>query len=183
MPTRLSVCRPSPTTVFFSVSNAPSRSSITAKLKFYLEVILRILVFAFLLLVISAKTGHLIAQDAVIPWDNIWSSTIGTVACHIAGDHNWLLVATGSGLGVYLVFRKGYTGLQLNFHIKSTGPICLEPTLSIETSITDGLCSERGITSRHSRARNPNLDVFRHVLVNSRNKIYSDHPNPRYRHP
>jgi phosphatidylinositol glycan class H protein len=117
MPPHLSVCRPSPTTVFFSVSNAASRSSITAKLIFYLEVTLRTLVFAFILLVIAAKTRHLTAQDGIVPWDNIWSSTIGTVACHIAGDLNWLLIATGSGLGIYLVFRKGYIGVQLNFQI------------------------------------------------------------------
>src|SRR5436189_6021644 len=102
MPTHLSVRCPSPTTVFFSVSNAPCRSSITAKIVFYLEVILRILVFAFLLLVIATKSRHqLIVLDGVVPWDKVWSSTIGSVACHIASSHHWLLIASGSSLAVY----------------------------------------------------------------------------------
>jgi len=110
MPTHLSVRRPSLTTVFFSVSNTPSRSSIAAKPILYLEVILRILGFAVILLVIAAKTRHhLNALDGIVTWDNIWASTIGAIACHIADSYNSLLIASSSSLGVYLVFRRGYS--------------------------------------------------------------------------
>ncbi|PGH10892.1 hypothetical protein AJ80_07335 [Polytolypa hystricis UAMH7299] len=110
MPSRLSIQRPSPTTVLFTVSNAPARSTITARLLFYLRVVLRILAFAFALLVNAAKVRHsVLPRDGVIPWANVWSSTIGSSACRIVDGYNWQFVCIGTGLVMFAVFRKGYT--------------------------------------------------------------------------
>ncbi|EER26568.1 hypothetical protein CPC735_007410 [Coccidioides posadasii C735 delta SOWgp] len=111
MPSRLLVERPSPTTVLFTVSNAPSRSSITSKLLFYLEILLRVIIFAAVLLVDAAKLrDYAFCQDGIIPWSNVWSSPAGLMACHIADRHLWQVIAPSSAVLLYLMVRKGYTG-------------------------------------------------------------------------
>ncbi|TPX25270.1 hypothetical protein DIZ76_010721 [Coccidioides immitis] len=110
MPSRLLVERPSPTTVLFTVSNAPSRSSITSKLLFYLEILLRVIIFAAVLLVDAAKLrDYAFCQDGIIPWSNVWSSPAGLMACHIADRHLWQVIAPSSAVLLYLMVRKGYT--------------------------------------------------------------------------
>ena len=111
MPTHLSVTQPSPATVLFTVSNAPSRASITAKLIFYLEVLLRISIFLLVLLIDAAKLrGHFFYGNGTVAWDALWQSSVGVVACRIADNHVWQVVAGCSALVFYLAFRRGHTG-------------------------------------------------------------------------
>ncbi|KAL1954275.1 hypothetical protein VTO42DRAFT_1461 [Malbranchea cinnamomea] len=110
MPTRLSVCRPSPATVQFTVSNVPSRTTFSSKLAFYLEVFLRFAVFTSVLLVDLAKLRGLVFYGSgLVPWDSVWSSAIGGLASRIADSRGWLVVGLCSAVAFYLVFRKGYT--------------------------------------------------------------------------
>lgn len=114
MPARLSATRPSPATVQFTVSNAPSRTTIASKLSFFLEVLLRFAVFTFVVLIDLAKLrGLTFDGNGLIPWDSIWLSPIGGIACRIADSHGCPIIAAGSALMFYLVFRRGYTGVFL----------------------------------------------------------------------
>ncbi|KAL2008131.1 hypothetical protein VTN00DRAFT_8113 [Thermoascus crustaceus] len=111
MPARLTVRRPSPTTVCFTVSNAPARCTIPSKLAFCLQVLLRALVFACVLLVDAAKLRHSIftRNGSVVPWEDVWSSAIGSFACQVSDRYSWWVIAVLSPLVIYGVFRKGYT--------------------------------------------------------------------------
>ncbi|KAL1971262.1 hypothetical protein VTN77DRAFT_214 [Rasamsonia byssochlamydoides] len=108
MPARLTVRRPSPTTVCFTVSNAPSRHTWPAKLAFCAEVLLRILVFIFVLLVDAAKLRHSFLVENGL-WNDIWSTALGGFACRVADHYGWSIIAGVSALLIYAVWRKGYT--------------------------------------------------------------------------
>ncbi|KLJ06395.1 phosphatidylinositol glycan, class H [Blastomyces silverae] len=111
MPARLSIERPSPTTALFTVSNASVRSTITSKALFALEVLLRVLLFTFVLLVNGALIRDYILtfDDGIVPWEAVWSSSIGALACRIADRQRWQLVCPVSAVLVYIIFRRGYT--------------------------------------------------------------------------
>ncbi|EEH20099.1 hypothetical protein PABG_02358 [Paracoccidioides brasiliensis Pb03] len=111
MPSRLSIQRPSPTTALFTVSNASVRSTITSKLLFAVEAVLRILLFAFIVLVngASVRSFIVVLGNGFIPWDDIWSSSIGTLACHISDRQDWHYICPVIAVIVYLVVRKGHT--------------------------------------------------------------------------
>lgn len=115
MPARLTVRRPSPTTVCFTVSNAPSRRTWPAKLAFCAEVLLRILVFIFILLVDAAKLRHsFLAENGLLGLgSDVWSTFLGSFACRIADQYGWSIVASVSALLIYAVWRKGYTGVSV----------------------------------------------------------------------
>ncbi|EQL34450.1 phosphatidylinositol glycan, class H [Blastomyces dermatitidis ATCC 26199] len=111
MPARLSIERPSPTTALFTVSNVSVRSTITSKALFALEVLLRVLLFTFVLLVNGAliRDYILIFDDGIVRWEAVWSSSIGALACRIADRQQWQLVCPVSAMLVYIIFRRGYT--------------------------------------------------------------------------
>ncbi|KAK2825744.1 hypothetical protein FQN49_007408 [Arthroderma sp. PD_2] len=110
MPTHLNTYSPSSTTVQFTVSDASTRSTIASKLAFYVGIIFRGLIFAFVVLVDTATSRNHIPQSwTAIPWETIWASNIGTIACEIADNHVWQIIAACSVLLLYLVVRKGYT--------------------------------------------------------------------------
>ncbi|OJD24069.1 hypothetical protein ACJ73_04575 [Blastomyces percursus] len=111
MPVRLSIERPSPTTALFTVSNASVRSTITSKALFAFEVLLRVLLFTFVLLVNGAliRDYILIFDEGIVLWEAVWSSSIGTLACRIADRQQWQLVCPVSAVLVYIIFRRGYT--------------------------------------------------------------------------
>ncbi|EEQ84129.1 phosphatidylinositol glycan, class H [Blastomyces dermatitidis ER-3] len=111
MPARLSIERPSPTTALFTVSNVSVRSTITSKALFALEVLLRVLLFTFVLLVNGALIRDYILtfDDGIVRWEAVWSSSIGALACRIADRQQWQLVCPVSAMLVYIIFRRGYT--------------------------------------------------------------------------
>ncbi|CAG8184916.1 unnamed protein product [Penicillium salamii] len=111
MPGRLKIQRPSPTTVSFTVSNAPQRSSSLAKILFALQVLLRAFLFLCVVVVGITLLRHLVFEgdDGFISWPLVWSSTLGSKLCCLVDSYNPLAVAMVSALVIYCVFRRGYT--------------------------------------------------------------------------
>ncbi|EEH08511.1 conserved hypothetical protein [Histoplasma capsulatum G186AR] len=111
MPVRLSIQRPSPTTALFTASNASVRSTITSKALFFIEIVLRILLFAVVLLLNGAliRDYILTLDDGIIHWDAVWSSAIGALACRMADWQGWQFTCPVSAVLVYIIFRRGYT--------------------------------------------------------------------------
>ncbi|OOG00003.1 hypothetical protein ASPCADRAFT_161424 [Aspergillus carbonarius ITEM 5010] len=111
MPNRLILRRPSPTTVSFTVSNAPRRTSTPAKVFFYLQILLRALTFACVLLLDVAKFRHtsFMQDGSWIRWTTIWSSPMGLSVCRIADAYSSAVVVLASAVVLYGVLRKGYT--------------------------------------------------------------------------
>jgi phosphatidylinositol N-acetylglucosaminyltransferase subunit H len=114
-PPHLSFRRPSPTTVLFTVSNAPSRATISSRVLFYLELLLRCILGICVLFVDAAKGRNgVFFQDDSLSWDLLWETSPGMMACSIADRMDWRLLGAVSFALVYLVFRKGYTGQLIN---------------------------------------------------------------------
>ncbi|KAL4944480.1 hypothetical protein BDV06DRAFT_210202 [Aspergillus oleicola] len=111
MPLHLISRRPSPTTASFTVSNASRHTSTAAKLFFYVQFLLRGIIFAGVLLLHAARFRHafFIEDGRFVPWTAVWSSPLGSVVCRIADTYNFIGIALVSALVLYGVFRKGYT--------------------------------------------------------------------------
>lgn len=117
MPGRLKIQRPSPTTVSFTVSNAPQRSSSPAKVFFGLEVLLRAVFFLCVIAAGITLLRHLVfkGDTGVISWPLVWSSALGSQLCRLVDSYNPLAIAVVSTLVIYGVFRRGYTGMLEGF--------------------------------------------------------------------
>ena len=132
----LKVRRPSPTTAYFTVSNASQRSTTPAQVLFYLQFLLRAFVFASVLFIAAARLRYTFFwQDGLyVDWMAVWSSPTGQLACRIADAYSSLLIAVVSVLVVYGVFRKGYTG-TVHFDVRYerselTCCVCLQSSRS-----------------------------------------------------
>lgn len=112
MPGRLTLRRPSPTTVSFTVSNASRHTSTPAKILFYFQILLRAAIFAFVVFVNIAEFRHsFFDHDGLfVRWPAVWASPLGSYVCRIADTYTTWAVALVSAIVVYGVFRKGYTG-------------------------------------------------------------------------
>lgn len=108
----LKIRRPSPTTAYFTVSNASQRSSTPAKVVFYLQFLLRAVIFISVLSIVTARLRPTFFwQDGpYVHWTAVWSSPTGQLVCRIADAYSSFLIAVVSALVIYGVFRKGYTG-------------------------------------------------------------------------
>lgn len=167
MPAHLYVRRPSPTTVCFTVSNAPSRQTWSAKLAFAVEILLRAVIFALVLLTDAAKLRHL---DLGILRGRIdWTTGVGRMAARLADRYHWSIVAGASAVLIYAVWRRRYTGAHSRF------PLCRAGTNS-------GIL-RRGVAARYPWARRANIDIILHVLVQRDNEVYSDDSDPRHCYP
>lgn len=115
MPVRLHIRRPSPTTVYFTVSNASSRRSTTAKLLFYLQILLRALLLACALFASAAKLRNvpIARRELTMRWEPVWSSPLGLFMCPVVDSYSAWVVAVVNAIVIYGVFRKGYTGMLL----------------------------------------------------------------------
>ncbi|KAL2861129.1 PIG-H family GPI synthesis protein [Aspergillus lucknowensis] len=111
MPVHLISRRPSPTTASFTVSNASRHTSTTAKLFFYFQFLLRLIVFSGIIFLDTAHFRHIFSprNESFIPWAAIWSSPLGSFICRIADTTNSIVTALASALVIYGVFLKGYT--------------------------------------------------------------------------
>ncbi|KAL3482274.1 GPI-GlcNAc transferase complex, PIG-H component-domain-containing protein [Aspergillus californicus] len=111
MPLHLISRRPSPTTASFAISNASRHTSTPAKLLFYLQVLLRGVIFSSVLFLYAARFRHaFFTQDgSLVPWTAVWSSPLGSYVCRIADTTRFAVIALASALIIYGVFRKGYT--------------------------------------------------------------------------
>ncbi|KAJ5439623.1 uncharacterized protein N7458_010621 [Penicillium daleae] len=112
MPCRLTVQRPTPTTVSFTVSNATRRSSSPAKILFGLQILLRALLFCCVIVVgITRLRRHFFDKGSlfIISWEDVWSSTLGSHVCRKVDSYNPWVIAVVSALVLYGVFKRGYT--------------------------------------------------------------------------
>ncbi|CEJ56187.1 hypothetical protein PMG11_02405 [Penicillium brasilianum] len=112
MPGRLTVQRPTPTTVSFTVSNAPRRSSSPAKVLFGLQILLRALLFCCVIVVgITRLRRHFFEKGSlfIISWEDVWSSSLGAHVCRRVDSYNPWVTAIVSAVVLYGVFRRGYT--------------------------------------------------------------------------
>ncbi|KAE8380981.1 GPI-GlcNAc transferase complex, PIG-H component-domain-containing protein [Aspergillus bertholletiae] len=111
MPGRLILRRPSPTTVSFTVSNASRHTSTPAKILFYLQILLRALVFFCVVFFNIARLRHsFFNQDgSLVHWSTIWSSPLGSIVSRIVDSYSAWVVVILSAIVIYGVFRKGYT--------------------------------------------------------------------------
>ncbi|GES61858.1 phosphatidylinositol N-acetylglucosaminyltransferase [Aspergillus terreus] len=111
MPGRLTLRRPSPTTVSFTVSNASRHTSTPAKILFYFQILLRAVIFAFVVFLNIAALRHsFFNHDGLfVRWPAVWASPLGSYVCRIADTYTTWTVALVSAIVVYGVFRKGYT--------------------------------------------------------------------------
>jgi len=111
--THLSIRRPSPTTVLFTVSNASPRQTITSQILFYLTCLLRVLIAAStaLLLVVksqcTAKTNDIDVYLAECP---SWLPKYSPILVRTATTSKWQHVAPISLVVLFLCFRRFYTG-------------------------------------------------------------------------
>lgn len=114
MPGRLEVQRPSPTTVSFTVSNAPQRSNSPAKILFALQLLLRALLFLCVIGVGITLLRHAIfhGDSGRISWPLVWSSALGSKLCHLVDSYNPLAIGAVGSLVMYAVFRRNYTGMS-----------------------------------------------------------------------
>lgn len=169
----LTVRRPSTTTVSFTVSNASPRSTLPAKLAFYLQVLVRALLFVCVLLIDTAKLRHMffLQNGPIVPWEDFWLSRIGSLACRAADAYSWRAVVAASALIIYGVFRKGYTG-QLNWPNPKN--------LKFLNSILTPFPGYRRIAARYPWARNPDVYLFCLVLFHRCDEIHSNNADPRY---
>jgi phosphatidylinositol N-acetylglucosaminyltransferase subunit H len=116
MPAKLSIHRPSPTTVSFTVSNAPAGLTWLARFLFNLQIIVRLVILAFVALVHTAKlryTSFPQMPSFGLERLNVWSSVVGSLACGLADQYNWFIIAGVGAVLVYAVFRRGYTGAHI----------------------------------------------------------------------
>ncbi|KAN0083226.1 GPI-GlcNAc transferase complex, PIG-H component domain containing protein [Elaphomyces granulatus] len=112
MPAHLTVQHPSPSTVSFSVSNAPTCLTLAAKLAFGIKLATRILLFLFVLFINAAKlcrTSSFAQSKSDALWQDLWSTTVGTLAGRIADTYSWPVVAGLVTVLIYVVFRRGHT--------------------------------------------------------------------------
>jgi phosphatidylinositol glycan class H protein len=113
MPVHLILRRPSPTTVSFTVSNASKHTSTPARVLFYLQILLRALLFLCIVFCDIAKVRHSFFDEdgSLVQWTAVWSSSLGSFVCRIVDAYSSAVVASLSVLLLYCVFRKGYTGI------------------------------------------------------------------------
>lgn len=110
---RLRVRRPSPTTVSFTVSNAPRRANTPAKILFGLQILLRALLLIGVIVIGVAKSQRIFPDiNRWAPsWQPLWSSLNGTYVSQLVDSYNPWLIAGACAVVVYGVFRRGYTGM------------------------------------------------------------------------
>lgn len=168
MPVRLLARRPSPTTVSFTVSNASSRASSTAKLLFVCQIALRTLLLFCVLLVGIAKLRHVpfVHKAYVTHLEAVWSDSWGSLVCRIVDSYSGWVIAGISALVVYGVFRRNYTGMR-----NAEGVL----------PYTNRVC--RRSTAGYTRSWHPDLDFVCDIPVQSSNAIYTSYADTGYRDP
>jgi hypothetical protein len=171
-PPRLSIRRPSPTTALFTVSNAPSRSTISSRIFFYSGLLFRCIIGLCVLLIDAAKgRSGVFFQDDSLAWDLLWETPPGRMACSAADQIDWRVLAIGSSILIYLVFRKGYTGQLGPF------PIALTDMFWIAQ-----LTRFRGIAAGSTRFGNRDFYILPELFVNRNDQIHSNYFDSRHCH-
>ena len=110
-PTHLTIRRPSPTTISFTASNAPLRTSLSAHIVFYITILLRVLLGLSVLLIASTKLTDLSQVQGARAHETVYGGDrINYLAAFIAQKSSWrVLIPTTLGI-IDIIFRKTYTG-------------------------------------------------------------------------
>jgi len=111
-PTHLAIRSTSPT-VLFTVSNAPVRSSsLSSNLNYCAGLATRASIGILVLLLdfVKAQGFKLSRYDSAL-WQDFETSFVGGLFCSIAGKVDWKILVAGSVALLYLISRRGYTGL------------------------------------------------------------------------
>ena len=111
-PTYLRVRRPSPTTVEFIVSNAPSTNTITSQVFFYLSILVRVLLCVTTLIVLIAKAeyhSHLTSQEENIELLR-FSLIPAAMLSPVDSTISWHTLIPGSLSILFLCFCRFHTG-------------------------------------------------------------------------
>lgn len=110
----LSIRRPSPTTVLFTVSNASPRQTITSQALFYLTCLLRVLIAtstALLLVIKSECTARTNDTFIFLPKCPSWLPRYLSLVVRTAVTSRWQHVAPISLVVLFLCFRRFHTGI------------------------------------------------------------------------
>lgn len=168
----LKIRRPSPTTAYFTVSNASQSSSTLAKVLFYLQFLLRAVIFVSVLCIATARLRSTFfwKNGPYVHWTAVWSSPTGQLACRIADAYSSFLVGVVSALVIYGIFRKGYTG---------TTQFCIRTMWQV--GVDHDCCSFRGVAPGNTGPGYPDVYFFEHISIQSYYAIHPHHSNPGYR--
>lgn len=106
----LHTLRPTPSTISLTVSTRPVRTTLAAKLVHYVAVLTRVLLGVSTLFVVWTKYQLSAGQTADI---SLWllGGPTTTRFLRALGLAGWTYVVPGSLLVLFLVLRRGYTGL------------------------------------------------------------------------
>lgn len=115
MPGRLRTRRPSPTTVSFTVSNAPHRSSSPTKILFGIQILLRAVLFCCAIVAGLVRLRHLPfeLEERIASWKvvlEILDTPFGSRLCQLVDPYNPWAVTVVCAVVAYGVLRRGYTG-------------------------------------------------------------------------
>jgi len=110
-PTHLTIRRPSPTTVSFTASNAPLRTSLSLHVIFYSTILLRVLLGLSVLLITVAKITDTPRLIDVWRYEKpLLGGSLGRLATSVADRISWRVLIPTTTAIIYVVFRKGYPG-------------------------------------------------------------------------
>ncbi|EAW09890.1 PIG-H family GPI synthesis protein [Aspergillus clavatus NRRL 1] len=145
MPVRLILRRPSPTTVSFTVSNASKHPSTPAKLLFYLQILLRALVFFCVVLCDIAKARHTFfdKDGSVVRWTAVWSSPVGQFLGRNVDAYNSVAVALVSSSPLW-PFHDGPRLMPLNRGAEES--LLVIRGLGIQTSTSSATYLSKAVT-------------------------------------
>ncbi|KAI9736761.1 MAG: hypothetical protein M1834_000965 [Cirrosporium novae-zelandiae] len=108
-PLHLTVHRPSPTTASFTISNAPIRSVVSARIIFAVSILLRAVVGFFVASVVFAKVKLCTITDVDLLESNIFfHSYVGRLVCLVACRLDWRFLFPLTLATIWTIFNRGY---------------------------------------------------------------------------
>ncbi|KAI9696033.1 MAG: hypothetical protein M1836_005864 [Candelina mexicana] len=109
-PNHLSTHRPSPTTVQFTVSNAPPLKTVSAKIVFYTTLLLRLIIGLAIVLVSIAKIQSASPNDKPSSFEILFThNPAGALSGTVAENVDWRILLPIGGAIAYLVIWRGST--------------------------------------------------------------------------
>jgi phosphatidylinositol glycan class H protein len=106
----LRTLKPTPSTVSFTVSTRPERKTVSAVLKHWIGVLVRILVGICVVFILWVKWRVSNVQSTdVLLW--ILGGPQAALMLQVAGRCQWTYLVPGALAVLFTVLRRGYTGL------------------------------------------------------------------------
>lgn len=148
-PTHLTIRRPSPTTLSFTASNAPLRTSLSAHVIFYLTILLRVLLGLSVLLITAAKVSDSPQFHGVrVQERDVLGGSIAAFVVSIAEKFSWRILIPSTLVTVYIVCRKSYIGTLPNLLIILSSSRQSHPPINckrLRKSLTSGFLTEESL--------------------------------------